>query len=58
MLSDQLMLQHRHSGETFQQPAPGQDPASGVFNLNVMMGLGPVIPNERHPVSSLMINAA
>ena len=48
MLSDQL-VQRRDPGQPLRQPPPGQHPAGLVFDLDVVMGLGPVITDEQHP---------
>src|SRR4029434_1455823 len=54
MLSDQPVKQ-RDPGQTLRQPLPDQQPPGFVFDLNVVMGLSPIVADEQHPVSSLMI---
>ena len=55
MLSDQL-VQHRDPGQPLRQPTPGQHPAGLVFDLNVMVGLSPIVANKQHRASSLTID--
>src|SRR4029450_3824149 len=54
MLSDQPVKQ-RDPGQTLSQPLPDQQPPSFVFDLNIVMGLSPIVADEQYPVSSLMI---
>ena len=39
-------------GDALRQPPPDQHPAMLVLELDVVMGLGPVITQEQHPISS------
>ena len=50
MLSDQLM-QLRQAGHPLGQTASFQHPPLLVLELDVVMGLGPVITQEQHPIS-------
>jgi hypothetical protein len=50
MLSDQRM-QPGQSLQPFRKPDPSQPPAALVDQLDVMMVLGPVVPDEQHPPS-------
>jgi len=43
-------VQRRNALHTLGQPAPHQHPASRVDQLDVVMGLGPVIPDEQHVI--------
>jgi hypothetical protein len=52
MLSDQLVKQ-RDPGQTLRQPLPGQHPARFVFDLDVMVGLSPIVANKQHRAPSL-----
>jgi hypothetical protein len=54
MLRDQLM-QHRDACYPLRQPTPGQHPASLVFDLDVMVGFSPIVPNKQHPAPSLTL---
>jgi hypothetical protein len=49
MLSDQLVKQ-RDPGQTLRQPLPDQQPPGFVFDLNVVMGLSPIVADEQHPI--------
>jgi len=42
-------VQGRHSDHPFSEPTAGQHPAVLVHDLDIMMGLSPVITNEQHP---------
>jgi len=53
MLSDQL-VQPADPGQPLRQPLPRQQPARVVFDLEIVMGLSPVITDEQHPASSLV----
>ena len=48
MLSDQL-VQHRDTGQALRHPFPDQQPAGVVFDLDIMVGLGPIVSDEQHP---------
>jgi hypothetical protein len=41
-------------------PTAGQHPAGLVFDLNVMVGLSPIVPNKQHraPLTHVLINKA
>ena len=52
MLRDQL-VQHRDPRQPLRQPTAGQHPARIVFDLDVMVGLSPIVPNKQHPASPL-----
>jgi hypothetical protein len=54
MLRDQLM-QGRNPGQPLRQ-SPGQHPARLVFDLNVMVGLSPIVANKQHRAPRVMIN--
>ena len=43
------LVQHADPGQTLQQPSADQEPARVVLDLDVMMGLGPVVSDEQHP---------
>ena len=58
MLGDQL-VQRGDPGQPLRQPTARQHPARFVLDLDVMMGLGPVVTDEQHRASrSRMINKA
>jgi hypothetical protein len=48
MLGNQLM-QRRDPGQSLRQPLPDQHRAGIVFDLDVVMGLSPVIADEQQP---------
>ena len=50
MLRDQL-VQRRDPGQALRQPASGQHPARLVFDLDVVVGLSPIVANEQHRAS-------
>ena len=52
MLRDQLM-QGRDPGQPLRQPPAGQHPARLVFDLDVMVGLSPIVANKQHRAPSL-----
>ena len=47
MVGDQR-VQRGDPGHALGQPAPDQPPPAGVLDLDVVMGLGPVITDEQH----------
>src|SRR5215217_2014888 len=47
MLRHQL-VQSGDPSQPLRQPPPGQHPPRLVFDLNVMVGLGPIVPNKQH----------
>ena len=51
MLRDQLM-QRGDPGQPLRQPPPRQHPAGIVLDLDVVMGLSPVVADEQHRASS------
>jgi hypothetical protein len=51
MLGDQLM-QHRDANQPLRQPPPHQHSAGLVFDLNVMLGLSPIVANKQHRAPS------
>jgi hypothetical protein len=51
MFRHQLM-QRAHPHQPLQQPPPGQHLAGVILELDVVMGFGPIVPDEQHPVSS------
>ena len=57
MIRDQLM-QGRDPDQALRQPAAGQHPARFVFDLDVMVGLSPIVANKQHraPSLTLLIN--
>ena len=59
MIRDQLM-QHRDASQALRQSASGQHPARFVFDLDVMVGLSPIVANKQHRASPLtyLINKA
>ena len=59
MIRDQLM-QHRDASQALRQSASGQHPARFVFDLDVMVGLSPIVANQQHRAPSLtyLINQA
>jgi len=59
MLRDQLM-QGRDPGQPFRQSAAGQHSSRIVFDLDVMVGLSPIVANKQHRAPSLtyLINQA
>jgi hypothetical protein len=52
MFRDQL-VQHRDASQALRQSAAGQHPARLVFDLDVMVGLSPIVPNKQHRASQL-----
>jgi hypothetical protein len=52
MLRDQL-VQGRDPCQPLWQPAPGQHPTRSVFDLDVMVGLSPIVANKQHRAPSL-----
>jgi len=52
MLRDQL-VQRRNPRQPLRQPAAGQHPARIVFDLDVVVGLSPIVANKQHRASSL-----
>ena len=57
MVSDELVKQ-RYPNQSLRQPLPDQQPPGFVFDLDVVLGLSPIVADEQHPLSSLMINTA
>ena len=53
-------MQHRDACQPLRHSAAGQHPAGLVFDLDVMVGLSPIVPNEQHRAPSLayLINKA
>jgi len=47
VLPDQL-VQRRDAGHALRQPAPRQPAARLILDLDVVMGLRPVVPDEQH----------
>jgi hypothetical protein len=52
MLRDQL-VQRRDPDQALRQSASGQHPARFVFDLDVMVGLSPIVANKQHRAPSL-----
>jgi hypothetical protein len=52
MLRDQL-VQRRNPGQALRYSASGQHPARFVFDLDVMVGLSPIVANKQHRASQL-----
>ena len=52
MLRDQLM-QGGDPGQPLRKPPPGEHPTRLVFDLNVMVGLSPIVANKQHRAPSL-----
>jgi hypothetical protein len=55
MLRDQL-VQGRDPGQALRQPPPRQQPAGIILDLDVVVGLSPIVTDEQHSESPLMIN--
>ncbi len=51
MVTDQA-VQHRQPRYPLRKPAPHQQPALIILDLDVVMGLGPVIADEQHLLTS------
>ena len=49
-------MQRRDTRQALRQPPPSQHLPGVVFDLDVVMGLSPVIADEQQPASSLVIN--
>jgi len=45
-------VQRRQTGHTLREPTPDQDPTLIIFDLDVVMGLSPVIADEQHQLTS------
>jgi hypothetical protein len=46
-------MQGRHPQQALRQPPPDQSPAPLVDDLDIVMGLSPIVSNEQQPASSL-----
>ena len=55
MLCDQL-VQHRDACQPLRHSAAGQHPAGFVFDLDVMVGLSPIVANKQHRASRSRID--
>ena len=55
MFRDQL-VQRGDSGQSLRQPPPGQQPPGIIFDLDVVIGLSPIVADKQHSAPPLVIN--